>query len=127
MLPGKGSTPDSGNENMEPDVERRNYLRAEIRWPVVVESKRGTIEARLRNLGVGGAYVHCDKTPDPGEIISLIIRPPERSGLMITAEVIWTGKVLALGMGVRFIEISAEDREFISRIVEDHLGGANLD
>jgi hypothetical protein len=46
---------------------------------------------------------------------------------MITAEVLWTGKVLALGMGVRFIEISAEDRQFISRMVEDHLGEANPD
>jgi hypothetical protein len=94
---------------------------------VIVESERTTIEGRLRNLGVGGAYIHCDKTSDPGEIISLIIRPPESSALMITAEVIWTGKVLALGMGVRFIEISAEDRQFISQIVEDYLGGAHLD
>ena len=112
---------------MEPDVERRNYLRADIRWPVIIQSEQGTIEARLRNLGVGGAYIHCDKTPETGEIVSLIIRPPESSALMITAEVIWTGKVLALGMGVRFVEITDEDRRFISQTVEALLSGANLD
>jgi c-di-GMP-binding flagellar brake protein YcgR len=111
---------------MVPEEERRTYPRAEIRWPVTIESGRGTIEAKLRNLGVGGAYIHCEEAAEPGERISLTIRPPEASAFKIIAEVIWAGKVLALGMGVRFLEISDEDRQFIADIVSQLLNSTNL-
>jgi hypothetical protein len=111
---------------MVPDKDRRTYPRAEIRRPVTIESAQGTIEAKLRNLGIGGAYIHCDKTPEPGERIVLTIRPPESSALEVIAEVIWAGKVLALGMGVRFVEMSDEDRQFISDTVSRFLNDTNL-
>lgn len=106
--------------------ERRSYPRAEIRWPVTIESGQGTIEAKLRNLGVGGAYIHCEEAAEAGETVTLTIRPPEASALKIIAEVIWAGKVLALGMGVRFLEISDEDRQFISDTVSQLLNDTNL-
>ena len=111
---------------MVPESERRTYPRAEIRWPVTIESARGTIEAKLRNLGIGGAYIHCDETPEPGERIVLTIRPPESAALEVIAEVIWAGKVLALGMGVRFVEMSDEDRQFILDAVSRLLNDTNL-
>jgi hypothetical protein len=111
---------------MVPDKDRRIYPRAEIRWPVTIESAQGTIEANRRNLGTGGAYIHCEETPEPGERIVLIIRPPEYSALEVIAEVIWAGKVLALGMGVRFVEMSDKDRQFISDAVSRLLNETNL-
>ena len=111
---------------MTPETERRTYPRADIRWPVTIESKGGIIEANLRNLGIGGAYIHCEETPDPGERVYLTIQPPDTSALKVVAEVIWAGKVLALGMGVRFVEISDEDRRFISDTVSKLLSDTNL-
>ena len=111
---------------MVPGEDRRSYPRVEIRWPVTIKCARGTIEAKLRNLGIGGAYIHCDETPEPGEQISLTIKPPESSALEVIAEVIWAGKVLALGMGVRFVEMSDEDRQFISDAVSRFLNDTNL-
>ena len=107
---------------MNPDTERRYYPRAEIRWPVIIKSAQDTIEAKLRNLGIGGAYIHCDQAPNPGEIVTLTLKPPFGSSLEITAEVVWAGKVLALGMGVRFLEMSDKDRQFIADAVSDLLG-----
>ena len=52
------------------DDEKRTYPRAEIRWPVTIESAESIFEAKLRNLGIGGAYIHCDETLEPGEQIS---------------------------------------------------------
>jgi hypothetical protein len=104
---------------MAVDSDRRSYPRAEIRWPVTVKTTRGFIEAKLRNLGVGGAYIHCDETANLGEIVTLTIKPPDSPVLSITAEVIWTGKVLALGMGVRFVEISDKDRQYIYDTVSE--------
>ena len=106
---------------MVPDAERRIYPRADIRWPVIIKTAQETIEAKLRNLGIGGAYIHCDRAPEPGEIVALTLKPPTGSSLEITAEVVWAGKVLALGMGVRFVEISDEDRQFIEKTISDLL------
>ena len=111
---------------MVPGKERRTYPRAEIRWPVTIESGQGTIEAKLRNLGIGGAYIHCEETAQAGETVTLTIRPPDGSAFKIIAEVIWAGKVLALGMGVRFLEIADEDRQFISDTVSQLLNDTNL-
>ena len=105
------------------NTERRRHARVEIRWPVTIKTAQEVVEARLRNLGAGGAYIHCDKTAKPGETIALTIRPPGSSPLEISAEVIWAGKVLALGMGVRFVEISEKDHQFISKLVSEQLSG----
>jgi hypothetical protein len=104
---------------MTGDNERRLHPRAEIRWPVTIETAQGIIEAKLRNLGAGGAYIHCEETPEPGELVTLTISPPDASPIKITAEVVWAGKVLALGMGVRFVEISDQDRQFISEEISE--------
>ena len=112
---------------MVPDTERRNYPRAEIRWPVIIKTAQDTIEAKLRNLGVGGAYIHCDQAPNQGEIVALTLRPPIGPSLEITAEVVWAGKVLALGIGVRFVEISDKDRQFIADAVSNLLGDSNAE
>ena len=112
---------------MEPETERRIYPRAEIRWPVIIKTAHDTIEAKLRNLGIGGAYIHCDRAPEPGEIVALILEPPTGPSLEITAEVVWAGKVLALGMGVRFIEMSDKARQFIEKAVSELFGDSEAE
>jgi hypothetical protein len=98
-------------------AERREHPRVEIRWPIKIKTSQGLIEGRLRNLGAGGAYIHCEQTPEPGEHVALTIKPPDQPPLEITAEVVWTGKVFALGMGVNFVDISDADRHLIAEIV----------
>ena len=110
---------------MAMNAERRHHARAEIRWPVTIRTAQEVIEANLRNLGAGGAYIHCDQTPEVGESVTLTITPPDSSPIEITAEVVWAGKVLALGMGVRFIEISDQDRQFIFETVSEQLSENN--
>ena len=106
-----------GGENMATNTERRSYPRAAIRWPVAIKTGQGIIEAKLRNLGIGGAYIHCEQTLEPGESVTLTIQPPTGSPLTIIAKVIWAGKVLALGVGVHFVEMSDQDRQFIFEAV----------
>jgi hypothetical protein len=108
------------------ETERRSYPRAEIRWPVTIKTDEGIIEAKLRNLGIGGAYIHCEEVLEPGETVTLTIRPPTGSVLTIAAEVIWAGKVLALGMGVHFVEMSNQNRQFISDAVSKLLSDTGM-
>ena len=111
---------------MATNTERRSYPRAEIRWPATIKTDEGIIEAKLRNLGIGGAYIHCEETLEPGEAFTLTIQPPSGSPLIIIAKVIWAGKVLALGMGVHFVEMSDQDRQFISETVSKLLGDTGM-
>ena len=104
------------------DADRRKYPRAEISWPVTLKTTIvGVTRAQLGNLSAGGAYIHCDHTRNPGELIVLTIKPPDRQSLEIRAEVVWTGKTFPPGMGVRFLEISENDCQFLYNVVLDHL------
>ncbi|MEJ2233366.1 MAG: PilZ domain-containing protein [Syntrophobacterales bacterium] len=111
---------------MDTNTERRSSPRAEIRWPVIIKKGQDIIEAKLRNLGVGGAYIHCEQTLEPGESVTLRIQPPTGSPLTITAEVIWAGKVLALGVGVHFVEMSDQVRQFIAETVSKLLSDTGM-
>jgi hypothetical protein len=107
--------------DMLPKIERRMFQRAEIKWPVTIQASQGLIEGKSGNLGAGGAYIYCDQTPKSGELIGLTIKPPDWPSLQITAEVLWKDKVVPLGMGVRFVEISENDCQFLYNVVSNHL------
>ena len=111
---------------MATNTERRSYPRAEIRWPVTIKTDEGIIEAKLRNRGIGGAHIHCEEALEPGEAVTLTIQPPTGSPLTIIAKVIWAGKVLALGVGVHFVEMSDQDRQFISETVSKLLSNTGM-
>jgi hypothetical protein len=100
--------------------EQRQDPRADIRWPVTIETDQGPVKAETSNLSVGGAYIRCDWTPAQGEVVTITVQPPHCSPLRISAEVTWAGEILPLGMGVRFLEISEEDKELINAEVRDH-------
>ncbi len=104
------------------ETNERKYPRANIRWPVTLKTAAAdNITAQSGNLSAGGAYIHCDRTSNPGEVFDLTIEPPYRPSLQITAEVIWTRSASPEGMGVRFLEISENDCHFLNNIVLDHL------
>ena len=62
---------------MEKNTERRSSPRAEIRWPVTIKTAQGIIEAKLRNLGIGGAYIHCEETLEAGEAKAIFSKNPD--------------------------------------------------
>ena len=108
--------------DMTGDADRRKYPRAEIGWPVTLKTAiEGVTTAQLGNLSAGGAYIHCDQSRDPGELIVLTIKLPDGQSLEIRAEVVWTGETFPPGIGVRFLEISENDCQFLHDVVLDHL------
>ncbi len=86
-----------------------------------------SIKSVTRNLGAGGAFIDRDQTSEPGEIFAMTIEPPNRAPIETTVEVLWTGMVIQLGMGVRFIKISDQDRYYISQAVAEYLGKESND
>jgi c-di-GMP-binding flagellar brake protein YcgR len=104
--------------------ERRRYHRTNVSWPVTMLTASGPIEGEVRNISSGGAFIQCKKQPGRGETFRLVIRisqEPTRF-LMTSARVARStvydpdDLVSYSGMGVRFVEISDSDRQFLEEM-----------
>jgi hypothetical protein len=107
-------------------------LRADIVWPVTVAAEVGVLQGRTINISASGALLRCPDQPSLREIVRLTIKPPVRTPLEITAEVVRINVQCAEaddtpeGIAVRFIIISENDRQFISFSVYDNLQGERV-
>ena len=96
-----------------------------IKWPAKVLIEDETIEAVTRNISVTGAFLYYiqshgyDLPFRSDEQVGLILEPPGRAPLRICAEVVWSDvlnsdeKTTVLGAGLRFTDVSYEDRQFL--------------
>ena len=107
------------------EQENRIYPRGELTWPISAQAGGSVIEGVTKNIGVSGAYVCCARPLRLNEVFDMVINAPDKS-LNIKAEVVWSNiygpddKIHPRGMGVRFIEISDEDRRLITHEVTDN-------
>ena len=105
--------------------EKRAHPRATLQWPVSVMVGEPVMEGVTKDISAGGAYVCCATPLALNEVFEMNINAPDKS-LHVKAEVIWTNvsefddKINPQGMGVRFLDISDEDRLFISGAVTKH-------
>ena len=92
--------------------ENREDSRADIHWPVSMETPDGTIRAEVKNISVGGAFICCEKPLPIGETFRLTMMGPDKEPVIATAKVAWSNvnvpedKVINRGIGVRFIKMS---------------------
>ena len=109
------------------ETEDRRYPRSKGSWPVVILTSRGALVAETRNISPLGAFIFCDQPLPAAEKIRLLIMFPNRRYVDISAEVTWSyphgseRDATPRGMGVRFTEISEQDREFISSLISGYL------
>ena len=106
--------------------ERRQRQRADIILPVRMETPQGTIEAETKNIGLSGAFILCQKPLPLRENFRLTVEAPNHDPLTLNAEVVWSNinvpdeKILNRGMGIRFIQITKDDREFLNHVLSAH-------
>ena len=107
-------------------IEKRDFPRVEIAWPVNVATANGLVSGTTQNLSLGGSFIHCPEVPDLDETFRLAFRPSERRLLLATAEMVWSEIVygerqLVHAMGVRFTYIPDPDRQLISEAISKQL------
>jgi len=85
---------------------------------------RGPIHGEIINISLGGAFVHCLKEPDSSEPFRMVIAVPDsRQFIRATARVARSGIYNPddadelRGIGVRFVDISEDDRQYIREVV----------
>lgn len=107
--------------------EKRQHPRAELKWPVTMETPPGPVKAETKNISVGGSFICCENPLVTRQVFALSIEVPDHEPLDVTGEVVWGNanvpddKVVTRGMGIRFIQISAEGRHLIKSAVENYL------
>ena len=106
--------------------DKRQFPRVEVTWPVTMLTAQGPIEGEVNNISLGGAFVHCQEQPESNETFRMIIKVPHsRQFLRASARVARSniynpeGSAEPRGIGVRFVEISDDDRQYIREVVAE--------
>jgi len=104
---------------MGTSIERRRNRRAKVRWPVVMMTSKGPVVGETRNVSDQGAFICCKEDVTPEARCRLFMMVPDQKPLVVPVEVCWSNPygsefdVTPCGVGVRFSDISAADREAI--------------
>jgi hypothetical protein len=106
---------------MSASQDQRKYPRADVIWPVKAQLADKFMEMETRNISAGGAWLYPEFPAEPGELFHLTLEPPQHTPISTTAKVVWKSLVFQDGLGICFVEISDEDRQFIFDVVSDHL------
>ncbi len=81
-----------------------------------------SIEGETRNISVGGAFIQYSEEADLNGESQIVFENSEQRSISVTGRKAWSGnfnidgKSVFSAVGVRFTEISREDREFISSL-----------
>ena len=116
-----------GNSTTVFGTEKRCRPRIPVDWSVVVQTPQGSIEGEAKDISVGGAFIRYSEEADLNSELRIVLKPSQQKSISLTARKVWAsnfnidGKAVFSGVGVRFTDISPEDREFISSLVSSYL------
>ena len=106
-------------------IEKRLHPRIPVNWPVVILTPKGAIKGETRNISVGGACIEYSEEADLNGELHIVFEHSKQRSMSVTGRKAWAGnfnidgKSVFSSIGVRFTEISFEDREFISALDQD--------
>jgi type IV pilus assembly protein PilZ len=112
---------DSGRARSPSHSERRTAERIDVTWSVDCETEATFLYASITNISELGIFVATREPLEIGTRLTLRFAPPGHKPFVLQGMVQWVNPVRVLaenknpGMGVRFVEITMEDRE---RLVE---------
>ena len=110
-------------------VERRLHPRILVNWPATFHNVLGSIEGKTKDISADGVLIYLSGKPKFGVNFPILLRPSEEHSISLVGKKIWSrtfniNNRPVFGMGVKFMLISPEDRQFISTLVEEESGGA---
>ena len=102
--------------------------KAKVKWPVLIETGEHSVEGVTYSLSSNLVFIRCVRPLRLHEECDITINPPDSDRpLKARVEVVWSNlygpddDIGPRGMGVLFLNISDEDRKFISKEVRHHL------
>jgi len=103
-----------------PVSERRIYERVDVEWSVDCETEQTFLYASITNISEMGIFVATHEPLEVGTRLTLrFALPGEESPFSLLGQVQWVNPIRMLsdnpnpGMGIRFVDLSSENRERI--------------
>jgi len=113
---------------MVPNIESEAYKRAKIKWLILVKNNGKAIEGVTLTVSPSGVFVSCAQPLKLNETCEVRIKVKDRNDpIHAIGEVVWSNiygqddYYTPRGMGIKFTQITAKDRDFISAEVVRHL------
>jgi c-di-GMP-binding flagellar brake protein YcgR len=111
-------------DDPRPFIDRRRFSRVNAALPIIVHASRWSLEAEIRDIGPGGAFILCRQKPGLDETILISFKaeptwePTDPADKLVTikARVIRT---TAEGFAVQFVELSDAEQRFLYQVVTD--------
>ena len=105
------------------DIETRLHPRASLNWHAFIKTLQGSITVKTRDISVDGACIHYPADLELEQRFSIFLKPPKAKPIRVIAETVWSDKLNPenkelIRMGLRFLAISPEDRQFLETFVE---------
>lgn len=105
-------------------VDRRRCERKKVQHELAVEMTDGSFTARTVNLSEEGVLIDCETSMDPDNLIFLSFKKGHEHDRRLTGRVVWSRRNATNGhggshfVGVRFENMTEEDKEFVRRLIE---------
>ena len=116
----KPSEPPISERSDPPVSDRRIYERVDVEWSVDCETEQTFLYASITNISEMGIFVTTHEPLEVGTRLTLrFALPGEQSPFILLGQVQWVNPIRMLsdnpnpGMGIRFIDLSSENRERI--------------
>ncbi len=103
--------------------EKRRDPRIEVNWPVEIFLDNRTIEGIAKNITPKGLFVCCEEPLSLKENYRISIYTPNNKALTVVGKAVWSNSYAIdnqnapVCIGLSFIKISAEDRNFLKEII----------
>ena len=110
-------------------IEKRLHPRILVNWHATLHNVQGPIEGETKDISVGGAFIFLSEKPKFGVNFPILLKPSEERSISLVGKKIWSRTFNidnrpVFGMGIKFMLISPEDRQFISTLVKKESRGA---
>jgi len=104
-------------------IERRLHPRIPANWPATLHNVQGSIEGETKDISVDGVFIFLSEKPEFGVNFPMLLKPSKERSVSVVGKRVWLGTFnidnrTVFGMGVQFIHISPEDRNYIAVLVE---------
>ena len=102
--------------------EKRKFPRREVRWPVTIMTKTGTVEGEARNISVEGVFIlfsHSTESLSPPKIYRLLMKP-DGEQIEVMGSLVWSSRDIHLGMGLCFVGFSERDQRRLRKAIKKY-------
>jgi hypothetical protein len=103
--------------------ETKSTSRAQVKWPVIMNTDEGSADGVITNINNNGAFIRCRKPLRLTETCKLTIESSDREIQDVLAEVVWTNiygpddELSPRGMGVRFTGLPEAEEQFLRKLI----------